>query len=528
MNVLQPQARLQQRLRQLSLNAGQVRRKLPSIGYVGVVLALILLTLLVGMIAALGSVELSLVMTGLLVLIPVILFVNLSNMLPLLFVMVFIIQGLGQTVLHMRLASWMASGFCGLFLAKALLGLFSLHSWRGAPAPAPLSTRLVLLAVYLYLGFFFFSLSLGHATIPQLISTLRFGLPIFGVLFALYWFPWHPKRLTLLWMLMLAITVLQLPVVVYQHFFLISADGWDSVVGSFGTGMSPILVMFVLTSFLYCLARWDRGLLPGWLVGVVFVIVMAVILLGEVKAAILWMPIGVFVVLRRRLKNPLVFVTYGIFLMLFVAGTFLAYKTLYWGDKQGGGNTIAEKYDNTSGYVFDTRVINYQTGEVSRGASLALWYRDPLPSTLERLVGYGPGASATSQSTGKGVVAARYRTLQLGATAIAQLLWDVGILGTLAFVAILVTGIAAGWQLGRRNDLPPAQMAIADASLAAMVLFLSTLIYNRGVLDEPPVQLLLYFCLGCLLQLSRFGVPQAGATGVPLAAVAPASTGLRA
>ena len=518
MNVPQATATSRPRLGKLRAAGTQVRAAIPGFAAIASLGAVALVALLAGAVVALGSNQLTVLLIGLLVFVPIVLFVGVKNMLPLMFVFVFGVQGAVHSFMNLRMATWLASGMGMLLFARALLELINLRvARRGAGASLP-GAGAIVLAAGLYLLFFFFSLALGHASAPQILSAVRFCIPMLSVLFVLYWFEWSELALRRLWLLLVLIALLQIPVVAYQHFFTIQLIGWDGVVGTFGMGMSAMLVLFSLTAMVYFLSRWTRGLASGKITALVFCIGMATILLGEVKAVVLWIPLGLFLVMRRRvLKNAFAFFTFGLFIAAFVAGTFTVYQALYWGEHGSKGHTIEEKFDSTSGYILNPNGLNYVTGEVSRMASLSLWYRDPGPTAQERLIGYGPGASMSSKGTGKGVVARRYRTLEINATALASMLWDVGVLGTLSYLALLVMGLVAGVRYVRRGGGNAEQNAMVDTSLVVLCLMGTTLLYNRTLVDEPTVQLLFYFSLGCIAQHCRFhstgAAPASGGRG---------------
>ena len=478
-------------------------------GALGIIIGmgLLLLAMLLGAVVALDSVQLTVVLAGVLAGIPIMFLLSTRNLLPVLFIVVFLVQGATQTFFKMRLGTWFASGVAALFMLRALLEFVALQRRpTDRMKQRSVSADMVYVVALVYLAFFFFSLMLGHASVPQRISALRFGVPMFGILFALYWFKWPVARVQMMWWLLVAIVVFQLPVTIYQHFGPAKATDWDAVVGTFGTGMSPSLIIVTLAAMLYALARWHHGASKANFAVWICLTGLAVMLLGEVKAVVFWIPIGMFFILRRRImKNVVGFFLFGMFVLVFVSGTFLAYKAMYWGEQGAAGNTIEEKLEKTGGYFFDTKVVNYRTGEISRGASLYLWYRDPLPSALERLVGYGPGASQSSVGMGKGIVAKRYGGLSINATALAQLLWDVGILGTIAFVLLILFGFRAGLRYVATANATPSTLAIVDASTGMLVIFSTLLIYNRSILDEPTMQLLFFFSLGCIVQYCRFG-----------------------
>jgi hypothetical protein len=502
--------------------AQRARFKAPKASAVMMVLGAIFVAFLLGAVVGLGAVQLTIALAGLLVFLPILFLINTRMLLPLLLVTVFVLQGTAEYFFNMRLATWMATMLCGLFFIRAIL---ELSNQRG---PKPVQSRqfpgagTVIAMGSLYLLCYFFSLALGQATPFQIVSTVRFTLPMFGVLFALYWFNWQETGITRLWVMLVIFTVLQVPVVLYQHFFMISSIGWDGVSGTFGRGMSAILVIFSLSTLMFVLARWSRGLTSMPVVVGVTLCVIAVILLGEVKAALFWLPVGVLWILRRRvLRNVVAFATFSCLILAFTAGTYTAYKAMYWKDGVTRDETIAEKLDYMGGYVVDPNNINYRTGEVSRGASLMLWYRDSVSATKERLIGYGPGASAISSSTGLGVVAMRYRPLGIAATAMATLLWDVGLLGALCYLAFIGSGIFAGIRFLKRNGASPAMLSVVDTAVGTLLLLSSTIVYNRAMLDEPTVQLLCFLSLGSIVQCCRYydRRPETAKAAVPSMAV---------
>lgn len=463
----------------------------------------ILFALFLGLVAAVGGVRSVVVIAGAMTVIPLIWFVRARTLLPLLFVFMFVIQGAASTLLHIKAISWVASGLAFLFLARVLLELFltklrgkqDRETWTGAAA-------IVLMAV-IYLMFFFFGLVTNSATLPQRVSAVRFGVPMFGVLLLLANAQLSEGRMRLLWNLVMAINVVQLPIVAYQHFFGMGGLGWDAVVGSFGPGMSAVMVLFCVSAVLYSLAMWSRGLMSMWVMLLVSGVAVANMLLGEVKAVVFWVPIGVVLVMRARFfRNLGSLIVYSAVLVLFVVGTYSAYKAMYWGEQSG---TVADQARHTSGYFFDPYEMHYDTGEVGRFASLHIWYRDPTVDMVHRMIGYGPGAVAVSQTVGRGMIAQRYRPLAIASTALSVLLWDVGVLGTLTFVAMFVFAIWAGWRYVARGEGTPQGRAMVDTSIATLVLLFSTLIYNRTLVDENTVQLLFMFCIGCIVHQCRFG-----------------------
>lgn len=493
---------------------------------------LLFLALLVGAVAGLDSPVLLVIVSGAIFAMLAFFLVNANLLLHLLFLVTFVIQGSALYFFGLRSATWIAVGMAGLFGMRTFMDLVvkSRQQRRGA-AREGRPVTLVMLPFFAYLLCYMVSIVLNRPSAGQLMSALKSNLPVFGVLLSFYWFAWRPVTLERLWQSLIWIGVLQLPVVLYQHFFVSTKrdNGFDSVVGTFGGtplggGLSSMLVLFIVAVSVYALARWNRGLMSRPLALLVFAIGLAVILLGEVKAAFIWLPLGVFIVLRQRImKNLFSVIAYGILAVAMLGSIYFVYNALYWGQTLNHSKGLEGKLDAGGGYFFDTHNVNYLTGEISRGASLALWAKDATASIPKRLLGYGPGASKSSSSIGgSGVIARRFAPLNVDATALAVLLWDVGVLGAAAYSMMAVGGVILGWRYMRRGQGSAAQMAIVEASVAVLVIYVSLLIYNRTMLDEPTVQLLYLFCLGSVVQACRYGQETAEEPAAQAQADAPA------
>jgi len=482
------------------------KRLLPSLPLLLAALAVLFVAAFAGLIASVGGVKVTLVFAGILVILPAVWLLSARNLLPILMVFIFVLQGPAVSILHMRSILWVGSGLAFLFLLRTILEVLMAKLGKAAPAVGWNSAAGVVAVAAIYLGFFFFGLAIGKGTTLQMMSSIRFGLPMFGVLMVLSFTHFTEKRLQIMWRLIIGVMLVQLPVVVYQHFWGMGLIGWDAVVGTFGPGMSAVMALFSVAALVYGLACWTRGLLAWWQVLLLLIFAMGNMLLGEVKAIVFWIPLGMVLILRRQfLRNVGAFITYSCFIVIFMVGTFAAYKAMYWGDKGSSGNTVEQKLQHTGGYFFDPYEIQYATGEVGRFASLYIWYRDPTPDWMNRLIGFGPGASADSDSTGRGVISKRYRPLHIDATSMATLLWDVGILGAVSFLLIPVFAIFAALAFMKKGGGTPREQAMVDASAVILVLLLTTVIYNRTLLVETSSQLLFLFCAGCIVQICRFG-----------------------
>lgn len=440
--------------------------------------------------------------------------VDTKKMLLVMFVLTFLVQGSALYFGNVRQAPWIAVGMAGLFFLRALLEL-SLHNRTGVGRERSGAGNGIVIAIGVYLACYFFSFLINRPPMGQMIASMKSIIPMFGVFLAFYWFEWGTKNLEKLWKLFLVIALIQFPVVVYQHFVVAArrTQGFDSVVGTFGGvqgagGLSSVMVFFCVISIGYAASRWNRGLMSARNVLLFGLIIFGVILLGEVKASLLWLPIVTFIVLRRRaLKNVLTLISYLSVASVLLLTIYTAYNAMYWSNLKGNEGTLTEKFDNAGGYFFDPRAVDYRTGEVSRGASLSIWANDRLASVPRRLIGYGPGSSKTGGSLGKGEVAKRFEPLSIDSTTAAVMLWDTGILGFASYSVAMLLGLFVAFRFVWQGRGSEQQKCIMDAALAALVIQVSMLIYNRTLTDEPTMQLLYLFLLGSVVQIARHPDP---------------------
>lgn len=467
------------------------------------------MALLIGAVSGLDVPILLLLVTGVLFALVATFAIPSNGYLQVMFVVTFLIQGSLLYFAGLHAATWIATGMAAMFLFRLLLDCALVRRHRRQP-DYPENGRALLIACGAYFLCYGASIAMTRPPLAQLVSAAKSNLPMYAVLGSFFFFRWPLTQIERLWKLAVFIMLVQLPVTLYQHFFVSSLrhNGFDSVVGTFGGtplagGLSSIMVLFVVGAMAWVASRWHHGALSGRRALLWCMAGFAAILLGEVKAAFIWLPICLLFVLRKRvLRNVMAFAMYGILSAALLSVIYVAYDQMYWTDAHARSRQEQEKADN---YFFDVNNVDYSTGEISRGASLAFWYNDRDAVLPQRLLGYGPGASKSAGALGGGgVIAQRFQPLAVDATAAAVLLWDEGILGALSYASILIAGLWTARQALRRPDLTPAARAVLDTSTGILLVYVTLLIYNRTQLDEPTSELLLMFCLGGIAQCARY------------------------
>lgn len=487
-------------------------------GSMPLVLALVVIvaSFLLGAVAGLDSPVLLTLLAGPVLVMLLFFTVNAHGLLVSLFVVTFLVQGSLLYFFNLRQATWVAVGMAGLFLVRLVMDRTVMRRTLDKVQPiGPIGFWIGAIAVCYVL-----SLALNRPPIGQLVASLKSFWPMFGVLLALYWVRWSPERLRQLWLLMIVVLLVQFPVSLYQHFFVASRvfGAFDSVVGTFGGtqlagGLSAVMVFFVIITLAFVLGLWNRGAMTTRSMLLISFAGLVVILMGEVKASFLWLPFTVFFILRKRvLRNLASLVAYGVVGALLFGVIYTTYNQLYWSGNMDRYDTVSERLESGGGYFFDPENVNYVTGEVSRGASLALWVSDRASGPLQRTFGYGPGASKSGSVLGSGTVAKRFAPLNIDATALAVLLWEMGVIGAVAYAGLIIASMRAGSRFVKAGQGTAFQLATIEASVVAMMLSLTLLFYNRTLADEPTMQLLFLFCIGNIVQAIRFGPQGASVT----------------
>ncbi|MBM3115143.1 hypothetical protein [Jeongeupia naejangsanensis] len=413
-----------------------------------------------------------------------------------LMVVVLFVQGAVGYYTGFTKISWLAYGLAGLFAVKFVTKLFDSRPQTGAGF-AGWMWALLAFASIAGIG-----LLINRPALAQLIAGLKNQFPFWMVALYLPLAGLNDADWRAIWRLMLIVLVCQVPFVFHQHFFIAagrSVMGWDAVVGTFGGnpeagGLNAVMVLFCIISFALALNLYLRQQLSGRHFSALLVCLLLVILLGEVKAAFFWLPVAILLVFGRAiLRSPVKLLLASAGIAVFVLGVGFVYEKLYWKDVPQRG--LAENAEHSFDYFFDPNLIVRETGEVSRGAALALWAKDPQHDIYSVLLGRGIAASMEG-AISRGEVAQRYYPYHIGATALAILLWDYGVLGTLAYLSILLLALVSLFRQLRPGQADPVRHAYLSTALIALVLVVLTIPYNSTLMNEPATQLLVALACG--------------------------------
>ncbi|MFM9888694.1 MAG: hypothetical protein ACKVQT_37200 [Burkholderiales bacterium] len=498
------------------------RRWQPAVVAAGVFLLAGGLAVSCGMVLALGSKQLTLLLFGL-VGGSVLLFAPVFMTLSALIVLSYLIVGQLTYFAKLTQALWIPTLIAGILYLRVPIerGYLAVAERKSGIKRSMPPFQFALMAFFALAAA---SAALNASPVMQVLVGAKMYLFIWSVVLLIGLGTISEGRLELIWRATLALLVVQLPFVFYQHFFVASnrsqtpggGMSWDAVVGSFGGdpeggGGSGALALFVVVTFVLIGALWRRQLIHRGLAIVLNAIGLAVIVLAEIKVVFILLPIGLMLLAGRDALRYPVRALFGLLAMIIVlAGALFAYQELYWKDGNQRQDGIEGAIEETIQFNFGEYTLGPGRGEMGRFAALAHWWRESARwDTAKILVGHGPAATRISQTIGLGEMARKY-PVRLDFYGLTVLLWELGVLGAAAFVAILLVGAANAAGLARRPTVPVFHRAVLEAASVALVLIAICLLYNKDALDSPPVQLLMALLLGQVAYWHWKRVPSQG------------------
>lgn len=369
---------------------------------------------------------------------------------------------------------WAVSMMSLLLLLPGLMGLIDFNKSEKTYVP---------FFIWLAIAFVLFSILsavLEHYSIGEFISGFKRYFQAFGLLLALVTLNINKQEFDGLLKLLLAISLLQLPFALFERFVLVpmrgglsaGAEATDIVAGTMGAnlkGGSPngLMVTFVLIAFVFIFSRWRAGLITNFRMILLGFILIIPLVLGETKIVVFMLPIIGLVLLRKDIvKNPMRYIP----VMIGLLGVTMIFAYIY----------VYIMLDSDFADVFDTAVkynikdVGYGTSLLNRTTVMSFWWKlqsgqDPVGF----LFGNGLGSSFGS-GLQAGHVAAQYPGYGIALTTISSLLWDVGVLGLMLYIAVFIAAWSAASRLGCKttDNLVKSDALAIQAALALTLLFI--------------------------------------------------------
>lgn len=324
------------------------------------------------------------------------------------------------------------------------------------------------------------------------------------------------KMLVQLWKALMIVAVLQLPMAIYQYFFVAKKSArlspWDAVIGTFqgsmdGGGNSAAMAIMLLIAMLTAIALWRGGKLHGTWMFLVIVTGLGTIALAEVKAAVMLLPVAIGLYYRRELlRRPIesIVVTIGTFLL--VGSIFMVYEKLHYGDVPThtfNKNQVTSTYDRII-RALSPEAESDSGNQLGRVNHLVNWWNiNVLSGDIQHsLFGYGMGAThATRIGEGELVTRLPYK---VNTSSSIILLWEAGILGHLVFLLVLLSGAKVSERAAKNEAIPEINRILLRVGAIGLLLLAITLPYKNFHLYSNPIQFLMMLMLGQAAYWSDF------------------------
>lgn len=337
----------------------------------------------------------------------------------------------------------------------------------------------------------------------------------------------HPNTQERMWRFLLLCSAVQLPFVLYQVLVVArhrinQSALQDVVTGTFpGSveygGANAGVAVFTLTASLVAISLWRARRLPLWQMVVVGLSCLAVIVLAEVKAVVLMIPIALVALfwreLGRRPAQSLAWLLAGLVLAVAVFG---AYRALYYTDERVDWTDAQKPMTPMESIRNQLDPQLAQRGLViGRMAAYAdWWHRTARPEEAAGLLfGYGAGSTQYGR-LGVGEVMERLR-YNADNTASGLVLWDAGIVGHLLLLVSFILAARAAFKLRDSPAVPVVHAAILHGVGVSWLVHLLCLPYKDFMFRAAPSQVLLFFMLGYVGYWARIAGSSAKAGRAP-------------
>lgn len=420
----------------------------------------------------------------------------------LMFIALFVALGPLVYFSHFRQLLWLPPLMGSVLLVHVLIdGIRSKVHDSGTPTPG------FVYLLGLFLTLVAFATTIDSPVLVDVINSVRFYLFMWPVMFVFMLAIVTPETIEKMWKALLAVALLQVPFVVYQHFFVASkstrSSPWDAVVGTFpgdieGGGQSAAMGITLLILMLAAIALWRRQKIQGFWAGLVVFSGIVALALAEVKAVVLMLPVVISLyywreMVRRPLESFLALLAAG----ALVAVLFTGYEHFYYSPMEDASNPYSQA--STLDRVLEGLRPDFKSkyqNEIGRVTQLVVWWdvnvgKGDIQHTL---FGYGAGATQIS-NIGAGEIARRF-PYAVDVTSSSILLWETGLLGHLVFLGLLLSGARLSSKLSGNPAIPDIHQVLLRVGAVGLLILAISLPYKNFAMRSIPMQFLMMLMLG--------------------------------
>jgi hypothetical protein len=274
----------------------------------------------------------------------------------------------------------------------------------------------------------------------------------------------------------------------------------DIVAGTFeadlwGGANNNTMAFFLLVAAVGLLSAYRDGAISGIKAFLLLSIVVIPLGLGETKMVLIFLPIAFLAVYGDMVrKRPGMFAVASV-----AASTVIAFFIyLYVGVLGEDGRSLSMDQRIAENLEYNVGTVGYYGGGgLNRSTVVPFWWgQHGLNNPVQTVIGHGIGASFHSD-TEPGHIDRKYAGYSVGLTGLSALLWDVGLLGTGLYLAVLIAaGITAIRLTGRAR--PGFDRAVCRALVASVFMQLALVPVADMMLLVPSTEVLQGLTLGLI------------------------------
>ncbi|MES9876158.1 MAG: hypothetical protein ABW162_02510 [Candidatus Sedimenticola sp. PURPLELP] len=379
------------------------------------------------------------------------------------------------------------------------------------------STTMQSFAVGSFIVLSFISSAYSFSSIGQLVVAIKSLFLMGGVWALLNTVQFNDKTIRVWLRGALVISLVQWIPVIYQYVFVRSyriekgfgtVSAADSVVGTFGGsmesgGLTAVLAFFLVSTILFILSYNKESILSGKKFYISLLLVSFPLLLMEVKVIFFYIPLGLLILYRKEIiRKPMFAISFFTISTVVIIGILASYQALHW---SGKSDDFSSNLDNLFGYSFesDAGYMSSQLGILTRRGAVEYWWKQHENSGIgTMLVGHGLGSGRTSGRV-LGVMAHTHSPKIIDRTGLTLMLWEVGILGVVLLLWILLSIQMTITKIVNSGLCLPESIAIANGLSAVIPLFVLSFLYRNDIPYAAPMMFLLMSCFGLVSWLNK-------------------------
>jgi hypothetical protein len=366
------------------------------------------------------------------------------------------------------------------------------------------------------------SMAVNWQSIGMIAIGLKSYFPMWSLFLGLALIRWRPTLIDSLPKAMLVIAVLQFPFVAHQFLYLVPVRAAaqlpgvvpvDIVAGTFGGalyggGANAVLSLFLIIVCACLLGMWRQAGLSGPMAITSVAVLLIPVMLNSSKVALLYLPIVFVAIFYKDIVRQPLKVFMGALLVAALVLAMLASFTLLSRspETRTWEGLLQQTYRQQLAPVQDRAELY---SGLSRWTVLTFWAQEHRRlDPVELLIGHGPGATRVQPDgldLAQTLAERRYGGLTIGYTAVAALLWEVGVLGLAAVLWIFWLALRQAGRLAEYYaDRDRVKSGIACGLRASVVILALSLAHKDFFVFHVPFQTLLMLVLGYLAAQTNF------------------------